>query len=168
MEEIARDLSEHPGGRDRAATIVHAAGSGGTTAGLILGKKLLDLDVRVVGINVSDDRDYFVKAIGDICEEWIDRFGGGPAISRRRDIEIVDGYVGRGYGLSSPEELRLIREAARTEAIFLDPVYTGKAFYGMVEELKRDPACFGERIVFLHTGGIFGLFSQAAELAAIL
>jgi len=44
---------------------------------------------------------------------------------------------------------RLIREVARTEGIFLDPVYTGKAFYGMVQELRRDRHCFGERIIFI-------------------
>ena len=80
--------------------------------------------------------------------------------ARERDIEIIDGYVGRGYTLSQPEELKLITEVAQTEGIFLDPVYTGKAFYGMVEELKRDPKCFGERIIFIHTGGIFGIFSR--------
>jgi len=168
MEEIARDLAELPGGQDRETTIVHAAGSGGTTAGLILGKKLLGLDVRAVGINVSDDRDYFVDVIGGICEAWIERHRPGFHFSREKDLEIVDGYVGRGYGIAGAEELELIRTVARTEGIFLDPVYTGKAFYGMVQELVRDPVCFGERIVFLHTGGIFGLFPQAAELAAVL
>jgi D-cysteine desulfhydrase len=57
---------------------------------------------------------------------------------------------------------------ARTEGIFLDPVYTGKAFYGMVQELKRDPRCFGERIVFVHTGGIFSLFSMASEIEEVM
>jgi len=57
---------------------------------------------------------------------------------------------------------------AQTEGIFLDPVYTGKAFFGMVEELKRDPGCFGERIIFIHTGGIFGFFPKAKEISALL
>ena len=70
--------------------------------------------------------------------------------------------------MSQPEELKLIKEVAQTEGIFLDPVYTAKAFYGMVEELKRDPKCFGERVIFIHTGGIFGLFSKADELEPLL
>ena len=52
--------------------------------------------------------------------------------------------------------------------IFLDPVYTGKAFFGMIQELKRDPKCFGERIIFLHTGGMFGLFPKAAQIRPLL
>jgi len=52
---------------------------------------------------------------------------------------------------------------ARTEGVILDPVYTGKAFFGMTQELSRDPNRFGDRIVFMHTGGIFGLFSKANE-----
>jgi D-cysteine desulfhydrase len=76
--------------------------------------------------------------------------------------------VGRGYGLSRPEELALICELARTEGIFLDPVHTGKAFYGMIQELTRDPGHFGKRIVFLHTGGIFGLFPMARQIEPLL
>ena len=45
--------------------------------------------------------------------------------------------------------------------MILDPVYTGKAFYGVVSELEKDPDRFGKRIVFVHTGGIFGLFPSA-------
>jgi D-cysteine desulfhydrase len=59
-------------------------------------------------------------------------------------------------------------ELARSEGIFLDPVYTGKAFYGMTQELKKKPGVFGERIIFVHTGGIFDLFARTAELTPIL
>jgi len=161
VEELQREL---PSG---GATLVYAAGSGGTGAGLILGVKLMRLPWRVVGINVSEDRDYFVRAIGEIVEETIRRFDLGLAFSRD-EIEIVDGYVGRGYAQSRPEELRLIADVARTEALLLDPVYTGKAFYGMTRELERHPRSLGDRIVFVHTGGIFGLFPKAEEMAAVL
>jgi D-cysteine desulfhydrase len=66
------------------------------------------------------------------------------------------------------KNLALKNEVAQTERIFLDPVYTGKAFFEMVEELKRDSKCFGERIIFIHTGGIFGLFPKAEELEPLL
>ncbi|MDM8538211.1 hypothetical protein QUF70_15770, partial [Desulfobacterales bacterium HSG17] len=85
-----------------------------------------------------------------------------------KDIEIIDGYVGRGYALSRPEELSLICDLAKTEGIFLDPVYTGKAFYGMIKELEKDPNCFGPKIMFIHTGGIFGLFPKAQEIALLV
>ncbi len=77
----------------------------------------------------------------------------------------MDGYVGRGYALSRPEELKAILELARLEGVILDPVYTGKAFFGMISELAKHPDAFGSRIVFIHTGGLFGLFPrQMAEV----
>jgi D-cysteine desulfhydrase len=166
--ELKQDIKKLPRGSSRRTTIVHATGSGGTTAGLILGTKLLGLNARIVGVNVCDDRDYFVKAIGEICGDCISRHRLNISFPKESDIEIVDGYVGLGYAQSRPEELELIRDVAREEGIFLDPVYTGKAFFGMGKELERNPKCFGERIVFLHTGGIFGLFPKAAEMAAVL
>jgi D-cysteine desulfhydrase len=168
VDELLDDLSSIPGGIERPATIIHATGSGGTTAGLILGVKLVGLNARVVGINVCNDRDYFIRTVGEICETAIAKYQLDIPFSREHDVEIIDGYVGRGYGKSRPEELSLLRELARTEAIILDPVYTGKAFYGMIRELERNSEVFGDRIVFLHTGGIFGLFPLAHELVPIL
>jgi D-cysteine desulfhydrase len=167
-EELANDLANLPDNTDWPTTIINATGSGGTSAGLILGTHMLGLNTRVVSINVCDDRDYFVKVIGEICENAIANYQIDLPFSRERDIEIIDGYVGRGYALSRPEELALLRDVARTEGIFLDPVYTGKAFFGMTQELSRDPNRFGDRIVFMHTGGIFGLFPKANEFAPLL
>jgi D-cysteine desulfhydrase len=144
-------------------TLVYACGSGGTGAGIVLGVKLLGLDVRTVGFAVCDDRAYFMSTIGAIIYDAIARYDLSISFDRDRDIEILDGYVGRGYAQSRPEELRLIRDVARKEGLLLDPVYTGKAFYGMTQELPR----LGERIVFLHTGGIFGLFPKADELMEV-
>ncbi len=167
-EELARDISGLPDGRERQTTIVVATGSGGTTAGLILGARRLDLGTRIAAVNVCDDREYFLEVIGEICETAIATYGLDISFERERDIDIVDGYVGRGYALSRPEELSLIVDIARREGLFLDPVYTGKAFYGMTQELKRDPRCFGERIIFIHTGGLFGLFPQANESVPLM
>jgi len=168
VEELVNDIANLPGGANQACTIINAAGSGGTSAGLILGAKIFDLNARIVSVNVCDDREYFVNAIGNICEKAIADYGIEIDFSRDRDIEIIDGYVGRGYALSRPEELELLNEVARAEGIFFDPVYTGKAFYGMVQELKNNPRCFGERIIFIHTGGIFGLFPKAVEIESLL
>jgi D-cysteine desulfhydrase len=168
VAELKQDIEKLPGGTSRQATLVHATGSGGTTAGLILGKKLVELNARIVGINVCDDRDHFVRVIGEICEDAVSRYGLELSFSRKSDVEIVDGYVGLGYAQSRPEELSLLVELATTEGLFLDPVYTGKAFFGMVQELRRNPRVFGDRVVFLHTGGIFGLLAKSNEFAPLL
>lgn len=167
-EELKKDIASLPGGANHPVTITHATGSGGTTAGLILGARLHRLNARVVGFNVSDDRDHFVRVVGEICEEAISTYKLGTSFSRERDIEIVDGYVGRGYALSRPEELEFLCELARIEGIFLDPVYTLKAFYGMTQEIRKNPTAFGKRVIFIHTGGLFGLFAKGEELAPYL
>ncbi len=165
-EELAADLAAL--GPQRKTTIVYAAGSGGTGAGLVLGARMVGLDARVVGFNVCDDRPHFVNAIGQIVEDMIRTHWLNVKFARERDVEIIDGYVGRGYAESRAEELELIIEVARSEGIILDPVYTGKAFYGLISELKKNPELLGERIVFVHTGGLFGLFPKADELAPLL
>ncbi len=163
-EEIKKDLAAL--GLEKPTTIIHATGSGGTAAGLALGVRLFNLPVRTVTFNVCEDRLHFLSVIGNICEQAISEFR--LPIDFDRNLHIIDGYVGRGYALSRPEELSLLCDVARTEGIFLDPVYTGKAFLGMIQELKKQPGCFGERIVFIHTGGIFGLFPKASEIESVL
>jgi D-cysteine desulfhydrase len=166
MEEIADDLTAVGVENFAETTVLSAIGSGGTSAGLLLGARLLDLDLRVTGVNVCDDEDYFVTEIGSICRGFIEDYAADIAINSS-DIHIVDGYVGKGYALSRQEELKAIRDLARLEGVVLDPVYTGKAFYGMVSEIRKNRAVFGKRIVFVHTGGLFGLFPVADKFAEL-
>jgi len=76
--------------------ICGATGSGGTTAGLIPGTRLLDINARIAAVNVCDDHDTFLETIGTICETTIATYGVDIPFKRERDIDIVDGYVGRG------------------------------------------------------------------------
>ena len=168
VEELAQDLAALPGGIEEPTTLIAATGSGGTLAGLALGVRLTDLPARVVGINVAADRAYFLAEVGRIGAEAVSAFLPDLNFDPDRDFEILDGYVGLGYALSREEELSAIRDLAHLEGVILDPVYTGKAYYGMRLELLRDPETFGSRIVFLHTGGLFGLFPKARQLTALL
>ena len=71
MEELVNDIANTLGASNQGCTIIHAAGSGGTGAGLILGAKIFNVNARIAAVNVCDDRDYFVRVIGDICEQAI-------------------------------------------------------------------------------------------------
>lgn len=142
--------------------IVTATGSGGTQAGLIVGNQLFDLQSQVRAFNVCDDAAWFENKIREDVTLWKQRYeididaGSLP-------IETVEGYVGPGYGVAEQPVFDLIRQLATTEGLFLDPVYTGKAFYGMVEELAKGDtgALAGARdVLFVHTGGLFGVFPQ--------
>ncbi len=161
VEELASQIPEGD------TTIVYAAGSGGTGAGLLLGTKLLRLPWRVIGINVCDDRAYFVRAIGEIVEDAIHRWNLSLEFDRS-EVEIIDGYVGLGYAKSQASELATLRDVARREGIVLDPVYTGKAFHGFASELRQGRNPFGRRVVFVHSGGVFGLFPKASEISPLL
>lgn len=76
---------------------------------------------------------------------------------------ILDGYVGDGYAISRPEELEFICDIAETEGIILDPVYTGKAMKGLYTEIKKGTFKDSKNILFIHTGGLFGLFSKREQ-----
>jgi len=167
VAELAEDVKRIDDGEVKPTTVICAAGSGGTVAGLALGARMCDFPIRVVGVNVCDDRDYFVAIIDDICREF-DRTWPMETSSAPPAYEIVDGYVGRGYALSRPEELAAIRDLVRLEGVVLDPVYTGKAYFGMLAELAKDRKRFGDRIVFVHTGGLFGLFPIAEQFDSLI
>ena len=151
---IANDIQQ--------AHIVTATGSGGTQAGLTLGTALHQLPATVWGVNVCDDEQYFRAKVASDAADWRDRYPGVPQV----DIEprVLDGYVGQGYGVASPEVFSLIGELARLEGLVLDPVYTGKAFAGMLAELAGGRFTGCRDIVFVHTGGIFGVFPQREGL----
>ena len=79
------------------------------------------------------------------------------------DIQVIDKYRGPRYGACVPEVYDLIQAVARLEGIILDPVYTGKAFHGMLKEIERGRFDGLSDIVFIHTGGLFGLFAHSTS-----
>ena len=166
MEEIAADLRAIGIDDFTTTTVISATGSGGTTAGLTLGNKIFSFGFNVIGINVCDDASYFVREITRIIEQFLEDYGVDIDISDH-DINILDGYVGEGYALAGRQQLTEMYKLARLEGIILDPVYTGKAFFGMMSELKNNAGAFNERIVFIHTGGHFGLFPIARQFTPL-
>ena len=148
------------------AAVVHATGSGGTTAGLALGFAMLGRDdVDVAGVAVCTDATYLGDAVRRICDDAAAYVG--DAVAQRARWTILEGYKGRGYAKTTPEEMTFFADVARATGLVLDPVYTGKAFRGMVEEAKAGRWSNDGAVVFLHTGGIFGLFSFAKEILAL-
>ena len=143
-------------------TIVVAEGSGGTHAGLHLANKLHQYNKRVVSFCVCDDRNYFVEAVQSICSSCLGYMGLSYALNPN-EIEVFDQYVGRGYALSTPTELAFIAKTARENGVIFDPVYTGKAFMGLCNEAGRGTFKDSKNILFIHTGGLFGLFPKERE-----
>lgn len=143
-----------------------AVGSGGTHAGLQLGYQLHGLPLNTLwGVNVCDSEDYFRKRIGKLLDDTTEEFGLGL---RDRTLQILDGHFGEGYGTASDQDLRFYMKLAQEDGVLLDPVYTGKAFQGMLREVQKAPDRFGRKILFLHSGGTFAIFAYQEQFARCL
>jgi D-cysteine desulfhydrase len=142
--------------------IICAVGSGGTLAGLILGNALYDLGATIWSVNVDEDAAYFKAKIRADFEKWKTRYHQELDVDAL-PINIIEGYLGSGYGKAGPEVLATIRRVASTEGIILDPVYTGKTFHGLLGEIEKDRFRGAKNIIFIHTGGIFGLLAQRGK-----
>lgn len=151
----------------RFGAIVHAVGSGGTTAGLELGVRLFGLDADPVGIPVCDDAAYFRPRIADLCEQAARDYELGVHVLAS-EIDLRDGHGGLGYGVTRPEELQSLLRLAREDGVVLDPVYTGKAWHGLLAEIAAGRFAGAEHLLFLHTGGVFGLAAHAGALATAM
>lgn len=163
MEEICEQ--ERESGINFEIVVV-AVGSGGTYSGLCIANKALKLNKRVIGFAVCDDSTYFTNRIDKINHD-AERITGKDWNLSLPDIEINDKYVGIGYAISRPEELTFISEIASREALVLDPVYTGKAMYGLYNEIIEGRIAKGSTILFIHTGGLFGLFPKQNQFSFI-
>lgn len=139
-----------------------ALGSGGTFAGVWLGCRHAKLQTQIHGIAVCDDTAYFMAEISRIQHEFRDWYG------MKVDFEgaeqcIDDQHVGVGYALNTDQELKQLVRFASLEGLVLDPVYTLKAFLGMVDHIRSGKIEKGRSVLFVHTGGHSGLFPKHSE-----
>lgn len=144
-------------------TIVTAVGSGGTYAGLYLGTKLYDWDIDILGFAVCRDSIHFQKRIYDICATVQSDLKRDLRIDPAR-IEIDERFIGPGYAKVGPREITFMRDIARNSGLVLDPAYTGKALLGLLTSVADGIFKAGSKILFIHTGGQWGLLPLGAKL----
>ena len=135
--------------------IVCAEGSGGTMAGLALGAKLYLPGTKVHGMMV--DTDPFEEITPNLMREAAALLGAEIKITQE-DFHLLD-MCGPGYAIASEEGNKAVRLVAEKEGIFLDPVYTGKAFAGLLKMAEEGVFAPDEKVLFLHSGGAGGLFA---------
>ena len=140
--------------------IVHACGSGGTAAGVVLGAARFEVAKRVRAAAVCDDAAYFERAIDRIV---VEARGHDPELTQRASLVVDDSSRGPGYGVMDDEQKALLARVARASGTLLDPVYTGKAMHALVRAVARGDVARGARVLFLHTGGLPGLLAPAHE-----
>jgi 1-aminocyclopropane-1-carboxylate deaminase/D-cysteine desulfhydrase-like pyridoxal-dependent ACC family enzyme len=140
--------------------LYYASGSRGTQAGLTLGAKLCEAPYRVYGVAVSAGEPEKIERAKRIANEAAARLG-LPERLDRDDLFTDQRFIGEGYGIPTAEGLEAIALFARHEAIVLDPCYTSKAAAAMIAHVRGGDVSAGETIVFLHTGGVPAIFTDA-------
>ena len=143
--------------------VIHATGSGGTQAGLVVGAQALSAGCRIIGISVSDPKGPFSDDVLEIGRAADEALGLGLGI-RAEDVVVFDEYLGEGYGVVDRTVAETIRLVFQTEGIVLDPVYTAKAMVGLLDLIKTGFFKPTDKILFLHTGGTPALFPNRERL----
>ena len=142
--------------------IVHASGSGGTQAGLLVALEALGAEVAVVGISVSEAGAALEATVAELAGRTAAVLG--TAAPPRARVEALDRYVGPDYGQPTAGMREAVRLCATLEGLFLDPVYTGKAMAGLIDLIRAGRFGRSQTIVFVHTGGTPALFPYAGAL----
>jgi D-cysteine desulfhydrase len=139
----------------RFDAIFFSSSSGGTHAGLAAGMSLFfPGETRLVGVSPDDSSESIGKTVAGIVSgigEWLE-------VSFDVEINVLDDYIGDGYGIESPAGREALQLTARTEGILLDPVYTAKAMAGLIDGIRRGKLDASRHVLFLHTGGQMALF----------
>ncbi|CAI5971881.1 unnamed protein product [Closterium sp. NIES-64] len=163
VREIEQQLGRgEAGGASAFDDIAMACGSGGTSAGLALGVHLSALSsTRVHAYSVCDSPGYFY----DYIQGLLDGVTSTPGSVASKDLLRVIDVKGAGYAMSTEEELQLVQSVAQSTGIVLDPVYSGKALRGLLQDMKQNPDEWaGRRVLFVHTGGLLGMYDKVQQL----
>lgn len=148
---------------EASGRLYFASGSGGTQCGIMVGARAFSAPFVPVGVSDGDPagtmRDRWLPLVRATAE-----LVGLDAAFESDDFVIEDRYYGAGYGVPTSEGLDAIRLLARTEAVFLEPVYTGKAMAALLAHIRDGAFTSDASVVFLHTGGGPSLFAFRDEL----
>ena len=146
--------------------IVFASSSGGTHAGLMLGKNILKKDYQLVGIAIDKGEAGelpFVETVVNLANSTSELINCAARFSEK-DVILNENYTGAGYGVIGAGEQEAIALLAKSEGILLDPVYTGRAMSGLIDMIRSGELTKADKVLFWHTGGAPALFAYADEL----
>ena len=143
--------------------IVCCSGSTGTHAGLLTGIIGNNARIPVIGIGINRKKEAQRRAVYDLCGKISEKLNLSKAPDME-DVIVFDDYIGEGYSRVTEGMLEAVKLLARTEAILLDPVYTGKTMAAMIDLLKKGYFSKMKNILFLHTGGAPALYAYTEDL----
>ena len=151
--DCAREIAEQA--KSLGVHIDHVfvgSGSGGTQAGLEIGRRLYLPDAVIDGVAVSRSRAEQAAKVGKICRGIVEYLDLNLTV-RDEEIVVHDEYYGAGYAIPCQAGNDAVRLVGRTQAILLDPVYTGKAMSAVVDMIRSGALEGSEAVCFVHTGG---------------
>ena len=158
----AAELFEQMGQLDRPVDYIYVTSAGATQVGLALGLKALGCTARVRGISYTASSNALIGRMLGLAAEAARRLD-LPISLEATDIE-NQSYAGPGYGIPTEAGIEAIQLLATTEGMFLDPVYSGKGMSGLIDHVRRGLVREGSSVVFVHTGGLPGIFAYSREL----
>lgn len=139
--------------------IVFPSSSGGTQAGLVLGARMYGYQGCVLGISVDEQAEVLKQRVANLATRTADLLGERFSFDEY-DIQVNADYLGGGYGVMGSGEREAINRFARQEGLLLDPVYTGRAAFGLIDLIRKGFFPSSERVLFWHTGGTPALFAE--------
>lgn len=134
------------------------SGSAGTHAGIVAGMVGVNANIPITGISVNRNKKLQTEAVYKLAKETAKHVGVKEEITEDM-VQVRDEFVGPGYSLPTGTMVEAVQLLARTEGILLDPVYTGKAFAGLVGMIREGKLKKGQNVLFLHTGGSPALYA---------
>lgn len=147
--------------------VVHATGSTGTQAGLVVGLEAARTGIPVLGISVRAPKEAQEANVYKLVEATADFMGLKGAVAKSAVAANSD-YVGAGYGVPTDGMYEAMKLFARTEGLVLDPVYTGKGAAGLIDLVRKGRFKAGENVLFIHTGGQVGMFGYTGPFDRML
>jgi L-cysteate sulfo-lyase len=139
--------------------LVHATGSAGTQAGLVVGMQAMNSGIPVYGVSVRAPKAKQEENVFGLAQRTLDFMGLAQSLVPRDSVVANSDYVGDGYGLPTDSMVEAVKMLAAYEGILLDPVYSGKGFAGLIDLVRTGHFKKDENVVFLHTGGSVSLFA---------
>jgi D-cysteine desulfhydrase len=139
--------------------VVFGTSSGGTHAGLTLGKRLFGYKGKVLGISIDESEAWLKAHVSTLASDASELLGERIDFSPE-DVMAADAYCQAGYGVLTDAELEAIKMFANYEGLLLDPVYTGRAAAGLVDLVRKGFFNKEKTVLFWHTGGQPALFAD--------
>ncbi len=156
----ANDLGVH------FKSLIHATGSGGTQAGLVMGAKAFNTGMQIIGAAVGwTEKKEQVEKVKKIVLDSQQKYDLDFTL-KDEDITVYNEYVGGGYGFMTVAKLEAVQMLAETEGLLIDPVYTATAMACLIDLVRKGTYKKTDNILFLHTGGAVALFPYKEPIKA--